>query len=77
MTPDDRMRLEIAFEGGQTIGPIVSVTAADGLKAALDGDARGAYELEAEDGTYLIPLRAVMYVKRFSRETHIGFGRTG
>jgi hypothetical protein len=76
MAVDERIRLEIAFTGGQTIGPIVSVAAADGLKAALDGDA-GAYELEAEDGTYLIPLRAVMYVKRFSRETHIGFGRSG
>ncbi len=76
MATDERIRLEIAFEGGQTIGPIVSVAAADRLKAALEGDGRGAYELDAEDGTYLIPLRAVMYVKRFSRETHIGFGRT-
>ncbi len=76
MVAEERIRLEIAFEGGQTIGPIVSVAAADGLKAALDGDAGGAYELDAEDGTYLIPLGAVMYVKRFSRETHIGFGRT-
>ncbi len=74
---DERIRLEIAFEGGQTIGPIVMTSAAQALTQALEGGPDGAFELEAEDGTYVIPLRAVMYVKRFSRETHIGFGRTG
>jgi hypothetical protein len=71
-------RIEIAFQGGQTIGAIVSSEAVDGLRAALDGSGGdGAYELQAEDGTYIIPLRAVVYVKRFSRETHIGFGHSG
>ena len=73
---DERIRLEIAFEGGQTIGPIVTISAAQGLTDALGDGRDGAFELEAEDGTYVIPLRAVMYVKRFSRETHIGFGRS-
>jgi hypothetical protein len=75
---EEQTRIEIAFHGGQTIGAIVSSAAVDGLRAALDesgGD--GAYELQAEDGTYIIPLRGVVYVKRFSRETHIGFGRSG
>ncbi len=73
---DERMRLEIAFQGGQTIGPTVTTSTAQHLTEAL-GRGDGAFELEAEDGTYVIPLRAVMYVKRFSRETHIGFGRAG
>ena len=74
---DEQTRIEIAFQGGQTVGAIVTSAAIDGLKEALDRGGDGAYELEAEDGVYLLPLRAVMYVKRFSRETHIGFGRSG
>ncbi len=74
---EEQTRIEIAFQGGQTIGAIVSSAAVDGLQAALDGGGDGAYELHAEDGTYVIPLRAVVYLKRFSRETHIGFGRSG
>ena len=73
---DERIRLEIAFEGGQTVGALVTSEVADALTAALGGGPDGAFSLEAEDGVYVIPLRAVMYVKRFSRETHIGFGRT-
>ncbi len=74
---DERVRLEIAFAGGQTIGALVTSAAADGLARALAAGPDGAFELEMEDGTYVIPLRAVMYVKRFSRETQIGFGRSG
>jgi hypothetical protein len=74
---DEQTRIEIAFKGGQTIGAIASSAAVDGLQAALDGGGDGTYELPAEDGTYVLPLRAVVYVKRFSRETHIGFGRSG
>jgi hypothetical protein len=74
---DERIRIELAFEGGQTIGAVVTAEAADRLEDAL-GDARdGVFQLEAEDGSYVIPLRSVVYVKRFSRETHIGFGRVG
>ena len=74
---DDRIRIEIAFEGGQTIGAVVSPEAAQGLEQALGGEQDGVFQLGAEDGTYVIPIRSVVYVKRFSRETHIGFGRVG
>ena len=73
---DDKVRLEIAFEGGQTIGALVTPDAAEALAQALAAGREGMVELEADDGSYLIPLRGVVYVKRFSRETHIGFGRT-
>lgn len=72
---NDRVRLEIAFKGGQTIGAIVASEVARGLKEAIDrGDT--AFELPAEDGIYAIPLGAVVYVKQFSKETQIGFGLT-
>jgi hypothetical protein len=74
---DERIRIEIAFEGGQTVGAVVAAEAAERLHDALGGERDGVFELEAEDGSYVIPVRSVVYVKRFSRETHIGFGRVG
>ncbi len=77
MAADERVRIEIAFEGGQTIGGVVSAEALRKLREALAGGPDGVVELEAEDSTYLIPVRAVVYVKRSARDTHIGFGRAG
>jgi hypothetical protein len=70
---DGRVRLQIAFEGGQIVTAVVSQAAADGLGAALGGKDT-VYDLETEDGTYMVALGKVVYVKRSSRETHIGFG---
>ena len=70
---DGRVRLEIAFEGGQIVSGNVSGDAADRLRAALAGDEL-VYDLETEDGTYVVALRKVVYVRRTERETHIGFG---
>ncbi|HYY33175.1 MAG TPA: hypothetical protein VE693_06260 [Gaiellaceae bacterium] len=72
-SPNGRVRLEIAFEGGQIVGGNVSGESADGLRIALAGDDL-VYDLETEDGIYIIALRKVVYVRRTSRETHIGFG---
>lgn len=70
----ERVRIEIAFTGGQILGAMATEEAVDGLQRALaDG---GVYELEAEDGRYIVPVSAIVYVRRHSRETHIGFGGT-
>lgn len=70
---DGYVRLDIAFEGGQIVGGSVSAATADGFRAALAGDEL-VFDLETEDGTYVIALRKVVYVRRTSREMHIGFG---
>jgi hypothetical protein len=70
---NNRVRLDIAFEGGQIVGGNVSGDIADGLRSALAGD-DVVYDLETDDGTYIIALRKVVFVRRTSRETHIGFG---
>jgi hypothetical protein len=70
---DGRVRLEIAFEGGQVVSGNVNGDVADGLRSALAGDDL-VYDLETEEETYVIALRKVVYVRRTSRETHIGFG---
>jgi hypothetical protein len=70
---DGRVRLQIAFEGGQIVTALVSEAAADGFAAALGGK-ETVLDLETDDGTYLVALGKVVFVKRSSRETHIGFG---
>jgi hypothetical protein len=68
------IRVEIGFVGGQTIGVGVKAESFEALRKGL-GEADGVVEVEADDGTYLFPARGVAYVKRWSRESQIGFGR--
>ena len=73
MAENEEVRLEIAFDGGQIMGALVSLASADELERALSGGADGTLALDANDGKYLVPLRRVVYVKRFARESHVGF----
>jgi hypothetical protein len=70
---DERIRIEIGFDGGQVMGSFVEEQAADDLERALAGESDGAFSFEAEDGRYTISLRRVVYVKRFTREARVGF----
>jgi hypothetical protein len=71
---EDRTRIEIAFEGGVAIGVLVSAATADALERALESGSGDAFRLEAEDGHYSVALKRVVYVKRFARESPVGFG---
>jgi hypothetical protein len=71
--PEERVRVQVAFEGGQNVGALVTPAVADALAQAL-GEEKPTFDLETEDGTYLLSLGKVVYVRRSSRETHIGFG---
>ena len=71
----ERVRVEVAFEGGQIVGGLVGPESVDGLRSALSNGS-AVFDLETEDGTYVVALNKVVYLKRFSRETHIGFGDT-
>ena len=75
MAEKEQIRLEIAFEGGQVIGGTVTSAVSEGLQAAMAGDGP-VFELEAMEGNFLVALGKVVYVKRSSRETQIGFGST-
>jgi hypothetical protein len=73
MAENENVRLEIAFDGGQITGALVTVASAEELERALSDGADGTVALDATDGKYLVPLRRVVYVKRFARESHVGF----
>ena len=70
---DERVRVEVAFDGGQIMGAYVELSAADNLERALDDGRDGSLAMEAEDGRYTVALRRVVYLKRFSREGRVGF----
>jgi hypothetical protein len=70
----ERIRIEIAFDGGQIMSALVTPESADSLDRALSSSADGTLQLDAEDGRYSVALRRVVYVKRFAREARVGFG---
>ena len=70
---DERIRIEIGFDGGQVMGSFVNEEAANDLERALGGEGDGAFSFDAEDGRYTVSLRRVVYVKRFTREARVGF----
>lgn len=70
---EERIRIEIAFDGGQIMGAFVDEGTADKLEQAIGDDRDGAFALPAEDGRYTVSLRRVVYVKRFMREGRVGF----
>ena len=80
MASSERVRIEIAFDGGQIMSALVTAASADALEQALGaadlraGAGEAALSLDAEDGRYTIALQRVVYVKRFLRESRVGFG---
>jgi hypothetical protein len=74
---DERVRIEVAFERGQAFSALVDVTVADEIERRLKDGAEGAVEVEAEDGRYVVVLREVASLKRFARESRVGFGTPG
>ena len=71
---DDRVRIEIGFEGGQIVGSFVEASAADRLESALHSDDPRVVALETEDGPLYVVVPRVVYYKRVVRAGRVGFG---
>ncbi|MEI8104639.1 MAG: hypothetical protein WCH31_02205 [Actinomycetes bacterium] len=71
---DDRVRLEIAFEGGTALSMDVLASVADELDRALAGTDSGSLSFEAGDGRYTVAVRKIVFAKRFARDGRVGFG---
>ena len=74
MTEPDSVRIEIGFDGGQIMGALVTVEAADAFERGLHEEGPAILALDADDGRYSIVMRRVVYLKRFAREARVGFG---
>ena len=70
---DDRIRIEVGFDGGQIMSALVAPESADSLERTLAGGGDTSLTLDAQDGRYLIRIDRVVYVKRFARDSRVGF----
>ena len=68
----EQVRIEIGFDGGQSLSMLVSPESADELANGIGQD--GSVTLDAEEARYIIALRRVVYLRRFRREAKVGFG---
>ena len=71
---DERVRVEIGFEGGQIIGSFIEPSSADALESALHSDGPRVVVLETEDGPLHVVVPRVAYYKRVVRASRVGFG---
>jgi hypothetical protein len=74
MSESERIRVEIAFDGQQVLSLYVTLETADDIDRALGGDRDGSVSFDADDGRYTVVLKRVVYVKRYGRESRVGFG---
>jgi hypothetical protein len=70
----DSVRVELAFDGGSVLSALVTGQGADELERALATEAGGSVMLDTADGRYTIALSRVVYMKRYARESRVGFG---
>jgi hypothetical protein len=71
---DERVRIEVGFEGGQVIGGFVDPSSAEQLERALHTDGPRVVLLQTEDGPYHVVVPRVAYFRRFVRASRVGFG---
>jgi hypothetical protein len=73
--PDERVRIEIGFKGGQIVGSFVEERSADELESALGstGAGRPVVVMETEDGPLHVVVGNVAYYKRVVRAGRVGF----
>ena len=74
MAEEDSVRVELCFDGGQIVGATVTAQGADELERALATQAGGTVMLDASDGRYTVALSRLVYMKRYARESRVGFG---
>jgi hypothetical protein len=70
----ERLRIEVALDGQQVLSVLVPPATAEDLDRALANGQDGSFSFDADDGRYTVVLRRVVYVKRFARESRVGFG---
>ena len=75
MSEQERVRVEVAFDGGQILGGFATAASVEQLEKALAGG-EGVVTLSLDDGDVTVALKRVVYYKRFARESRVGFGQS-
>ena len=74
MSEQERVRVEVAFDGGQILGGFATVASVEQLERSLAAGGEGVVTLTLDDGDVTVATRRVVYFKRFARESRVGFG---
>jgi hypothetical protein len=74
VSDQERVRFEVAFDGGQILGGFASAASIEQLERTLAASGEGVVTLSLDDGEVTVPARRVVYFKRFARESRVGFG---
>jgi hypothetical protein len=74
MAENERVRVEVGFQGGQVVGGFVEPGSAEELERALHTDGPRVVVLQTEDGPYHVVVPTVAYFRRFNRASRVGFG---
>jgi hypothetical protein len=69
----EKVRIEIGFDGGQIMSAHASAQEVERLERHLQVGGDGVVEVGTDDGRYFVAIRRVVYLKRFSRESKVGF----
>jgi hypothetical protein len=77
MVDRERVRVEISFRSGQTLGVNVTPAVLDEVERALLKGEPESVSFETEDGRYTIVIRMIAFLKRHARESRVGFGAGG
>ena len=70
---DDKVRVDIGFQGGATLTVSVTPVEADGLEQRLRSGENGVADLETEDGRLIVALAHVQHIRRHARGSRVGF----
>jgi hypothetical protein len=70
---DERVRVDIGFQGGSTLTVSVTAVEADSLEQRLQSGDGGIAALDSDDGRLLVVLAHVLYVRRHARGSRVGF----
>lgn len=70
---EEFVRIEVALDGGQIMGALVTPASAEALDRALRAGSGGTVELDSQEGPIVLVLPRVLYLKRFAREMRVGF----
>ena len=73
MPNKDKVRVEVGFDGGQIMNSLVAAESATALEEALNKPGTSTVTLDSSEGPLIVVLAHVAYVKRHTREGHIGF----
>ena len=76
MSEQERVRFEVAFDGGQILGGFATAASVEQLERTLAAGGEGVVTLSLDDGEVTVAPRRVVYFKRFARESRVGFGQS-